>query len=217
MIDNTNKVRFVVGDSTIYVQEAKYCEKDFALQNNNLVRGTGYINCKGALVNEPYDFTNNNAISLSDMEGIFRRVFFLENYEKNQRFNLTRDDINFLIKPMSTAPKDSDIEENQDSSYYDSFVKLFMLGDSKDPIPTNIKIYNKIGRGYGSLIDCAFIQDFDNDLQFFLTACIYVNENNIFSDDNYEYDDIGIPTLANLGRKVYEFERKEMPAHLHSK
>ena len=35
-------------------------------------------------------------------------------------------------------------------------------------------------------------------------ATISVNENMIYNDDIYEYDEIGIPFLAALGRSVHK-------------
>jgi hypothetical protein len=47
-----------------------------------------------------------------------------------------------------------------------------------------------------------------------LTATILVNENQIFNDGNYEYDTIGKPFLANLGRVIYEFEMGRKKTYL---
>ena len=37
---------------------------------------------------------------------------------------------------------------------------------------------------------------------FILSATIKVNNNRIYNDDKYEYDDIGFPFLAELGREI---------------
>src|SRR5690606_574373 len=96
------------------------------------------------------------------------------------------------------------------AKYPDGYGKLFMYGDTKDRIPENIKIYSKLGGAYGTLTDCAYITDTKNQVEFMLTATILVNKNGIFNDDAYEYDQIGIPFLAELGRELYalEVERK---------
>jgi hypothetical protein len=39
-----------------------------------------------------------------------------------------------------------------------------------------------------------------------LTATILVNKDGIFNDDAYEYDEVGIPFLAALGRAIYTLE-----------
>ena len=81
-----------------------------------------------------------------------------------------------------------------------------MFGDNTEPMPEHIKIYNKVGYAYGTLTDCAYIQDTKNHLEFMLTATILVNDNHIFNDNTYEYEEIGIPFLAQLGRELYEIE-----------
>ena len=49
-------------------------------------------------------------------------------------------------------------------------------------------------------------------IEFFLTATILTNKNEIFNDDQYEYDQLGIPFLAALGREMYEFEKNQQRA-----
>ena len=43
-------------------------------------------------------------------------------------------------------------------------------------------------------------------MEFLLTAVMQVNANGIYNDDTYEYDEVGFPFLANLGRAVLEYE-----------
>ena len=43
-------------------------------------------------------------------------------------------------------------------------------------------------------------------MEFMLTAVISANENGIYNDGQYEYDEISFPLLANLGRVFYERE-----------
>ena len=52
------------------------------------------------------------------------------------------------------------------------------------------------------------VVDFENKIEFFLSAIIHVNENGIYNDDQYEYDQIGVPFMSELGRKIYEHELK---------
>jgi hypothetical protein len=39
-----------------------------------------------------------------------------------------------------------------------------------------------------------------------VTATILVNSDGVFNDDAYEYDQVGIPFLAQLGRELYQYE-----------
>ena len=104
---------------------------------------------------------------------------------------------------MSALPYQKGYERNE---YYDGFVKFFMFGDSTDVIPSHIKIYNKVGYAYGTLTDCAYIKDVKNNVDFMITDTILVNQDGIFNDDQYEYDEVGIPFLAQLGREIYQYE-----------
>ncbi len=115
---------------------------------------------------------------------------------------------------MSMLPRESRFPGYDSSEYYDSYVKYFMFGDSKEKIPENIRIFNKVGMAYGFLTDVAYIVDFKNNVEFMLSAVIHVNNNEIYNDDNYEYDEIGIPFLAELGRIIYNFELKRERKHI---
>jgi hypothetical protein len=56
------------------------------------------------------------------------------------------------------------------------------------------------------LTDNAYIVDEKNDIEFFLSATVHVNENQIYNDDSYEYDEIGLPFIAKLGKIIYNYE-----------
>jgi hypothetical protein len=107
---------------------------------------------------------------------------------------------------MQNLPKTAGYNSTE---YYDSYGKFLMFGDSKDPIPPTIKIYNKIGQAYGTLTDCAYVVDAENKIEFMVSATILVNKNQIFNDDTYEYEEIGLPFLAELGRQLYDKNKKK--------
>ena len=54
--------------------------------------------------------------------------------------------------------------------------------------------------------DVAYVKD-SNGVEFFLTATILTNKNEIFNYNTYEYDELGIPFLAAVGREIYKFEK----------
>jgi hypothetical protein len=99
-------------------------------------------------------------------------------------------------------------------TYWDSYNKFFIYGDQKGKMSDQIRIYNKVGYAYGTLTDVAYIHDQENDLKFFLTATVLVNENQIYNDDLYEFESVGIPFLANLGALVLEAIRSEKASGL---
>jgi hypothetical protein len=200
----TNDIRFF-RNGLLYDNPGVSTEIVWKHAANNAVKGVGYLDAKDSLVNQPFDFSMKNFYNLKDMEATIQRVMFPEFFPANQRFDLTEDDYTFLKKSMSDLPKTYKFYQN-DTTYNDSYVKFLMFGDKKDPMPENIKIYNKVGNAYGYLIDCAYIEDTSKDIGFFLTAVIHVNKNKIYNDGKYEYDEIGKPFLAKLGQVVYQYE-----------
>jgi hypothetical protein len=73
-------------------------------------------------------------------------------------------------------------------------------------MPDHVKIFNKVGLAYGFLLDNAYIVDFENKIEFFLSAVVYSNSNGVLNDDSYDYDTLTIPFLADVGRAIYEYE-----------
>ncbi len=82
-----------------------------------------------------------------------------------------------------------------------------IYGDITSSIDKKIRVYNKLGQAYGTLTDISYIKSYEEDVEFFLSATIYVNENEIMNDDIYEYDKKGIPFLAEFSRQIYQFEK----------
>jgi len=168
----------------------------------NIKKGKGFY-ANDELINEPFDFSLKNYLPINTLHNTMKQLIFPEQFDESQRFKLSSEDRLFLLESMSSLPKDSGYETED---YYDSYVKFFIFGDSKDPISEHMKIYNKVGYAYGYLTDCAYIRDEKNDIDFMITATIHVNKDGIFNDDVYEYEDIGIPFLAELGRQLYQYE-----------
>ncbi len=170
--------------------------------------GKGYMR-GDKLVNEPFDFTNKNCFPLKNQQAILRGVLFPESVPKEQRFDLTNDDYKLIYKYMSQFPTEtSNPPYKKDTAMYDSYCKFLMFGDSKKPIPNSIRIFNKVGDAYGFLLDNAYIVDFEKKIEFMLTAVIYCNSDGIFNDDKYDYDAVGYPFMANLGKTIYDYELK---------
>ena len=138
-------------------------------------------------------------------------MLFPEAVPEEQRFDLTDEDYRFLYRYMSQLPRETtypDYASDTAENYYDSYSKFFLFGDSPDEIPDNIRIFNKIGMAYGYLTDNAYVVDFENNVEFMLTAVIHVNENQIYNDNKYEYDEIGLPFFTKLGQEVWRYEQQ---------
>ncbi len=177
------------------------------LQLKNVQKGVGYIE-EDSLMKGAFDFSLKNYYPIETQHQFLKTVMFPKIYPLNEKINLTKDQLDFVHSAMSTLPNNTGYDAQ---TYYDGYCKFFMYGDTKKKIPDHIKIYNKVGDAYGTLTDCAYIHDTKNDIEFLLTATILVNKNGIFNDDTYEFDEVGFPFLAELGRELYnyEFNRKK--------
>ncbi|WP_228713748.1 serine hydrolase [Arundinibacter roseus] len=200
----TNPVRFEKDGKVLYQQPMAYAQKTYAPENP-IRQGKGYM--KGnTLVEEPFDFTDKNFFGLENQHNMLRAIFFPETLEPSQRFDLLPDDYTFLYRYMSQLPMETSYPEHYSEDLHDSYVKFLMFGDSKKRMPRHIRMFNKVGDAYGYLLDNAYIVDFERGIEFFLTAVIYCNQNQIFNDDTYDYETVGFPFMAHLGKAVFEYE-----------
>ena len=175
---------------------------------DNLLQGKFQI-LNGEKVATPFNFKTKNKASLRDLDGVMKRIIYPDLFQEQDRINLSDQDYNFLRYWMSRFTfEDIGIEYQKDSQYFDSYNKFFIYGDSTNAIDRKIRIYNKVGVAYGALTDISYIRDYQKNIEFFLSATIYVNQNQIVNDNIYEYDDVGIPFLAELARQVYKLEEQ---------
>ncbi|MEM9546592.1 MAG: serine hydrolase [Bacteroidota bacterium] len=168
-------------------------------------KGVAYIDNEGEKVNNPFDFSKKNFINIRDLQESLKRVIIPELYYKGERYKISDEDRAFLMESMRKLPKHHLYLKDKLDEYYDGYVKFFIFGDTKEPIPEHIVIRNKVGFAYGYLTDCAYIQDTKKGIEYFLTATVHVNENQTYNDGVYEYDELGIPFMAELGRLVHAY------------
>ena len=208
---NTNPVRFI--DSTgkiIYNKPAEKSQLVYAARNTKM--GKGYYS-SDQLINEPFDFSKKNRLSLEDLHNIIKSVLYPEALPEKKRFNLTSEDYAFLRKYMSMMPGESTSPSYPAADYWDTYVKFMLYGSEKGKTNPDIRIFNKVGDAYGFLIDAASIVDFKNKIEFNVSAVIYCNSDEIFNDDKYDYDSIGFPFFKHLGEVLYEYELNRKRKH----
>lgn len=171
--------------------------------------GKAYINTNNKKIKEPKDFTNMNYISLENIHSMLQRLIFNNYLPQAQRYDMIEEDRQFLIEQLTLYPRQSSHPTYNSKTYYDSYKKYFMFGDSKKAITNDdIKITNIVGQSYGFMTDCAYIQNKKENVEFILSAVIYTNANETINDGKYEYNTIALPFLAELGRQIYSYELK---------
>ena len=188
-----------------------YTNEAFKAQGNHLTivektsKGVAYIDSENEKVEGPFDFSKKNFINIRDLQESLKRVVFPELYFEGERYGMSEEDRKFVLASAGKLPRDHSYLKDHLDEYYDSYVKFFQFGDKKDPMPDHITIHNKVGFAYGYLTDCAYIVDSKEGVEYFLTATVHVNENQTYNDGVYEYDEIGIPFLGELGRLVHDY------------
>ena len=209
----TNPVTFFNADTIVYGQAEQFADAMTFVSPDNQIKGVAYLDVEGELINEPFDFSRKNFYPLNDQIEVLKRVVFPEVYPLEQQFDLDSEDIDFLLRQMSMMPFESEYPKYEGDEYYDGYVKFFMFGDTKARIPKSIRIFNKVGWAYGYLTDCAYIVDFERNIEFMLAATIHANANSTYNDGVYEEDEVAIPFLAELGRQVYAYELQRQRQH----
>ena len=201
----TNPVRFEVDAKTIHEQSVAYSEKSFAGREPQLLGVAEIVD--GERQQRPKDFAVKNEYSLQDQHDLLRDLLFPDAFDGDTGFEISESDREFVYRWMSTYPNESGIAQYADRAEYpDGYVKFLLFGGQAESIPDNFRVFNKVGDAYGFLTDAAYIVDFENGVEFILAATIYTNANQTFNDGEYEYDEIGLPFLRDLGQAIYELE-----------
>jgi len=165
---------------------------------SGLQKGIAYVE-DNATVEAPFDFSEKNYLPLRSLHGVMKRLVIPEAFPESQRFQITAVDREFVLDAMSSYPREAGYD---DAEYPDGYAKFLLLGDSSDRAPDRFTIHNKSGWAYGYLTDSAYIVDHERNREYIISASIHVNANQTFNDNVYEYEEIGVPFLAELGRQL---------------
>lgn len=202
---HTNPINFIdKNGKIIYTQPMQYNTDSIDFSHTTKI-GKAHYNNKDSLINEPIDFTKANNLPLEDFQQILQSILFPSSVPEKQRFHLTKDDYSFLKRFLSQYPSETNYPKYDTAQYYDSYVKFFFM-DSTHKMPSNIRVFNKVGWAYGFLTDASYIADFKNKVEFMLTATIYVNSDGILNDNKYDFETVGHPFMYQLGQTIYNYE-----------
>ncbi|HLF65342.1 MAG TPA: serine hydrolase [Saprospiraceae bacterium] len=202
---HTNGLHILHPDGrSMYDQPSAYNPDPFYFEKEIKI-GHAYFNSHDSLIHEPIDFTRVNNLPLEDLQQLLKAVMFPESLPPTQRFKLSKDDYRFLYQYLSQYPSETNYPKYDTAEYYDSYVKFFFRSDNHR-MPPFVRVFNKVGWAYGFLIDASYVADFMNDVEYMLSAVVYVNSDGILNDDRYEYEETGWPFMYQLGQTIYQYE-----------
>jgi hypothetical protein len=169
----------------------------------------------GKIINKPWDFSQESQIDLSDLHYLMEAIIFPE-LNLLPHTLLSISEINFLQNVLSSWPRNKQNPFYYEGCYFpDNYRKYLYIGDiPKDSIiPTHITIANKVGLAYGFMTDVSYYKDNLNKIELLISTTLYLNENEIINDGKYEYESIGLPFMAQLGRKLIELQKEKSFFH----
>ncbi len=202
-----NPVRFVDASGKLILEiPAREADSTYVVPGNPKLGRAYYKN--DSLIQGGMDFSNKNKFALTDLHGVVQRTIFPEAFVGIERFNLNEEHRNFVLQYMSMLPRESDYPAYDTTEFYDSYSKFTKFGTEKGKIDPRFRLFNKTGWSYGHLIEGGYFVDFETGVEFFVSAIVYVNEDQILNDDKYETDEIGLPFFAELGEYLYQRELK---------
>jgi hypothetical protein len=209
---HTNGIQFIdeMGN-TIYSQVPQYNTDSFQFPSPIMI-GNAHINREDQLVATPFDFTKHNNLSLEDMRKMIQSVVFPNSGEKKNHFNISEEDRLFLLQYMSQYPSETNYPKYDSEIFYDSYVKFF-FSDSSHKIPDHIRIFNKVGWAYGFMTDVSYVLDTKNNIDYMLSATIYVNSDGVVNDSKYDEEAVGFPFFDKIGRAIYSYELSRSHQH----
>jgi hypothetical protein len=202
---HTNGIRFMDEKGLPILKLDPQYNKDSFQFGAPILIGDAHWNSKDEVVNAPFDFTRHNNISLVDMQKMLQAVLFPASVPKQNRFNMTDADRLFLLQYLSQYPSETDYPKYDSAHFYDSYVKFFFQ-DSTHTMPKHIRVFNKVGWAYGFLTDVSYVLDTKNNIDYMLSATIYVNSDGVVNDSKYDEDAVGFPFLNQIGKAFYQYE-----------
>ena len=203
-----NPVRFVDQDGIVHAVPAR-TGANLAAGVEPVPLGVGEL-IAGEYVEGPKDFSGLNHMPLAEVHGLLEAIVFPDLVPEARRPGITASDRSLLLEAMRVMPSESGIEAYRDGDRFpDGFANYFIMGRDPDRLPEGVTITNKVGRAYGFLTETAHVVDSVYDVEFLLSATVHVNANGVYNDDDYEYDELGFPFLAELGKLMLEHARAE--------
>lgn len=204
---HTNPISFhTPNGDTLYKEPARFNPIPYTSPLGRVLKGRAH-QAGRRVIPEPYDFTTANHLPLADVTALLQSILFPESVAATQRLRLTSQDYAFLRRYLHATPHESGFHPYASDRYFDAYKKYLYYGRNPDlPCQSALRIYNIVGMSHGYLADVAYFADSLHQSEFLLSAVLYVNQDGIINDGAYEYDSIGLPFLAQLGRHIQQYE-----------
>jgi hypothetical protein len=153
-------------------------------------------------VGRPMDFSVKNHVPLAELQRGLCMVVRPDADCGGRGFALDDEDRALLLAAMGEYPRQSANPVYDPGEFPDDYVKYLLPGLERVVAKERLQISNKIGQAYGFTTENAWVVDRATGRSFFLAATLYTNRDGVLNDDRYEYQEIALPFLADLGEAV---------------
>ena len=151
----------------------------------------------GHIRGEPMDFSTKNYLSLRDHQKLMLALY--QPGLSPLQLPTTDDHRAFVTEAMGVDPESfaDDLGHHAERHF-----KPTISGFAQVIPRERLSYFNKTGRSHGFHVENAYVADSESDRSLFLSAVVYVNENERINDDIYEYDELSFPFYEELGALV---------------
>ncbi len=195
----TGAVEFLDAGQRVLARVEGETAQTHRFPHGKALKGSAWVE-GGKTIPGPRDFSERNFMPLDEAHRMLIALVSPEALPAAQRFLLDADALAFLRQCMGMLPSECVEPVYNPRDYPDSYSKYLLGGSGLVPMPVGVRSFNKVGRSFGYLSDCAYIVDSARGAEFFLSASVYVNEDDVLNVGRYEYKETGWPFLAALGR-----------------
>lgn len=147
-------------------------------------------------VDTPMSFAEKNRVSLQDLQDLLVYAV-LPDVQAGARLRLPEAERALLLDALSTWPSDRGGTARMDLVH-----RPIATGASRVVPRERLRSYGKSGRAYGFVVDNAYVVDLASGRSFFVAAALYANANGCMGDDAYEYEQVALPVLADIGEAL---------------
>ena len=201
-----------VDDRVLARTEAASAATVRSFPHGKALKGRAWVE-RGRSTPGPRDFSASNFVPLEEAHRMLIAIVMPEALPPAQRFRIDADAHIFLRHCMGMLPQECADPVYEARTYPATYSKYLIGGGGLADLPPGVRSFNKVGRAFGTLSDCAYIGDARRGTEFFLSAAIYVNEDDVLGDGKYEYREVGWPMLAALGKAALAVDAARPRAH----
>lgn len=149
--------------------------------------GRAHINAARQRVNTPLTFTHKNFISLRDLQSLTAMIARPDIRLGLPGLDLRPQHRQLLYQAITTDPSQSDNPRFDTQRFSDNWPHYFKTGLERVAPRQHWTVANKVGLAYGFVSETAYIHHEPTDRGVFLAMCLYVNDNAVLNDSNYNH------------------------------